>query len=180
MPRSLAEGRTKLALFPTKPADLNALTAADLNDALDASCRILGSDYSVGAAASETVDERALCTDSNAQALGVSNYTFEITSFRYFTADGAAEEAAGGDDPDDVGDSVYQMLKTKGTTVWAAERFTSKKSREDWEAGDEYSWYEVLLDNPQASERTGYIKARHVGLVQDAGLDLKVAAGAGG
>lgn len=179
MPRSLAEGRTKLALFPTKPADLNALTAADLNDALDASCRIMGSDYSVGPAASETVDERPLCADNNAQALGASNYTFEITSFRYFNADGTAEEAEIGDG-DDVGDSVYQMLKTKGTTVWAAERFTSKKSKEAWEAGDEYSWYEVILDNPQPSERTGYIKARHVGLVQDAGLDLKVAAGAGG
>lgn len=176
MPRSLAEGRTKLVLFPTKPANLDALTVTELNGALDASCRIVSSDYSVGPAASETVDEKPICATSNVQALGASNFTFEITSFRFFDATGAAEEgAAGGEDPDDVGDAVYQMLKTKGTTIWAAERFTSKESKEDWEEGDEYSWFEVSMDNPQPSERTGFIKARHVGLVQDAGIDLEVA-----
>lgn len=172
MPKSLADGHTKLALFATKPDKIDSLKVADFATSIDASCRILSTDYSVGPQASETVDEKALCVPNNAQALGASNYQFEVTSFRYFDKSGKAEEKTG----DNIGDAVYQMLKTKGTTVWAVERFTSKESKEDWAEGDEYSWYEVTMDVPQAAERSGFIKAKHVGLPQDGGLDKKVAA----
>lgn len=172
MPKSLADGHTKLALFATKPADIEKLKVADFTDSIDASCRILSTDYNVGPQASETVDEKALCVPNNAQALGASNYQFEITSFRYFDKDGKAEVKEG----DDIGDAVYQMLKKKGTTIWAVERFTSKESKEAWAEGDEYSWYEVTMDVPQPAERSGFIKARHVGLPQDGALDKIVAA----
>jgi hypothetical protein len=172
----LADGHKKLTLFAEKPANLDALTAAELNAAVDASCRILSSDFNVGTAASETVDEKALCVENNAQALGQRNYVFEISSFRFFDEKGQAEKAEG----DDIGDTVYQMLKTVGTKVWAALRFTSKKSKEDWGAGDEYQWFEVDMDVPQPADASGYIKAKHVGLVQDGGINLEVVEGGNG
>lgn len=175
MPKSLADGHTKLTLFAEKPADLDNLTATELNEALDASCRILSSDYNVGAAASETVDEKALCVVNNAQALGASNYQFEITSFRYFAEDGTPEEQEG----DEVGDAVYQLLREKGTTIWAVERFTNKESKEDWATGDPYNWFEVTMDVPQPADRTGFIKAKHVGLPQDGALDRVVGGNSG-
>lgn len=172
MPKSLADGKKKLALFATKPADINNLKVADFATSIDASCRILSSDYNVGPQASETVDEKALCVANNAQALGAANYQFEITSFRYFDEDGKAEAKSS----DELGDAVYQMLKVMGTTIWAAERFTSKGSKEAWADGDEYRWYEVVMDVPQNGEASGFIKAKHVGLPQDGGVDRKVVA----
>lgn len=178
MPTSLADGKTKLAILSVKPADPKAPTVTELNAGIEASCRILSNDYNVGPTASETIDEKALCTEGNVQVPGPSNYTAEFSAWRYFEeATGQAEETT----ESEIGDAVYQATKTKGARLWLVERETSKKSTDAWAAGDEVSVYEVLTDNPQKpGDSGGYIKRRVVTLVQDAWLDGTVgAAGAG-
>jgi hypothetical protein len=180
MPLSLADGKVKVAVLSTRPANPSAPTVAELDAGIQASCRIASQDWNVGPAASETVDEKPLCREGNVQALGPSNFTAEFTVFRYFTEEGQPE--TGEDDTEEgIGDALYQAVKTKGARLYIYERETSRKSLADWAADDEVSGYEILLDNPQKpGDQGGYIKRRVVGLVQDAWLDAKVAAGTGG
>lgn len=178
MPLSLADGKTKLAVLSAKPADTSAPTVAELEAGIDASCRILSSDYSVGPQASETVDEKPLCVEGNVQALGPSNYSAEFTVFRYFDeVTGAPEDEDGAE----IGDALYQAVKTKGARLWLVERETSRKSTDAWAVEDEVSVYEILIDNPQKpGDAGGYIKRHIVGLVQDAWLDGEVGPVSGG
>lgn len=178
MPLSLADGKTKLAVLSAKPADTSAPTVAELEAGIDASCRILSSDYSVGPQASETVDEKPLCVEGNVQALGPSNYSAEFTVFRYFDETGAPEvDGVEGE----IGDALYQAVKSKGSRLWLVERETSRKSTDAWAVEDEVSVYEILIDNPQKpGDQGGYIKKHIVGLVQDAWLDGEVGPVVGG
>lgn len=179
MPTSLAKGKTKVAILSAKPADPKAPTLTELNAGIDAACRIVSGGYNVGPQASETVDESPLCVELNVQALGASNYTAEFDIFRYFDEETGAPETADSGDGGDIGDALYQALKTKGTRFWLAERETGKKSTDEWAADDEVNVYEIVVDNPQKpGDQGGYIKRHIVGLVQDAWLDGKVAAGA--
>ena len=161
MPRSLADGRTKFVLLTTKPVNPQAPTAAELNAGIDASCHVLSSDFSFGAAASDKVNEGALCEDTNAQVSGRSNFTAGFTPFRSFDATTGESDADGGDD-------VFQAVKVKGTTLWGYARKTSKKSAEDFEAGDElYLGAEIVTDNPTPpSDMGGWIKWRQDADVQ--------------
>ena len=53
----------------------------------------------------------------------------------------------------------FQMLKEKDTQLYLLIRDTSKRSREDLAADDEYELYQVVTDNPQRpSSREGYQK----------------------
>lgn len=172
MLKSLADGRTKVALLTQKPADPYAPTVAELEAGIDASCRLVASDYNVTPAASETIDEKELCVEGNAVAFGPSNATVEFSPFRYFDDQGQAEPT----EAEEIGDAVFQATKAKGTRLWLYQRETSKGSTEAWEAGDEVDGYEFLTDNPQHLERTGYIKRRIVGAYQDMFLDGEVGA----
>lgn len=157
MPRSLATGKRKVTLLSTKPANLKAPTVAELEDGIDASCRIVAGAFTLAPTASETVSEGSLCDTSIPEVFTTAKAEGSFTIFRYFN-DGQAETALQ-DTEDGVGDSVYQALKTRGTRLWIATRFTDKKSTEAWEAGDEVSVFEVTTDYPRAAEAEGYIKA---------------------
>lgn len=156
--KTLADGRIKVLLLVSAPADMKNPTVAELTGAnvIDASCSILKSDYRLSATNSERVSEAALCEEGAAEAWGRSNYEGNLTSFRIF-------DAAKPGTADAEGDKVFQALKTKGVPIWVVERETGK----DWdvaiEAGDEVSIYEVEPDNPQkpGSQTEGYIKRIH-------------------
>ena len=171
--KSLADGHTKLAVLATAPADPEAITLAELEAGLDASCRIAKNGYSLGPTASETFADPALCEDVNSTTWGASNFEANIPVFRYF--DDTTQLV------DTAGDEVYQALKTKGTEVWLAERESLKKSTEPWQAGDTVNVYRVLLDNPlKPSDRTGYIKSTIAPAVQEGHLDVTVVGGTAG
>ena len=178
MPKSLADGRTKVALLTVKPADPKKPTIAELEAGIDASCRLNSSDFNVGATDSETIDEKELCVEGNAVALGPSNATIEFTPFRYFDLDTGKAET--GTAEAEIGDAVFQATKHKGTRLWIYVRETSKLSTAPWEAGDEVDGYEFITDNPQQLDRTGYIKRKIKGAFQDLWLNGEVAAGTGG
>lgn len=172
MPRSLADGRVKFTLLTTKPANPAAPTVTELNAGIDASCNVLASDFNFGAAASDKVNEGALCEDTNAQTSGRSNFVAGFTPFRYFDETGESDPAEG--------DDVFQAVKVKGTTVWAYARKTSKKSTEAWAAGDEiYLGAEIVTDNlTPPSDMGGWIKWRQDADVQAGYPFIEVAAGA--
>ena len=162
MPRSLADGHTKFTILTTKPANPAAPTVTELEAGIDASCRILQSDFSWSAADSDTVDEKALCVTGNAQSLGASNWEGSITPFRYFDPTGKADATE---------DAVFAAIKVKGTTLWCYARETSKLATEAWAADDEiYLGGEVTTDTPKKPESTGYIK-RPTRLVFQEGWD---------
>lgn len=172
MPKSLADGRIKLTALPARPTNINAITATEAAAGTDISCDILFSDYSLGPSGSDTIDEKALCTQGNFQALGASNFSGNnISPFRYF--DAATKQ------PDVAEDATFQMMKDKGTLLYLIERESAKAATEDWAEGDEYSYYEVYTDDPQRVDvGTGFIKRRIALAVQNAALNKTIAAGA--
>lgn len=170
MPKSLADGTIKLAILTIKPASPLAPTVAELTAGIDASCRILSSDYLLGPTDSDKIAEKELCKAGNSNALGPSNYQGALTPFRYWNTTT--------DVSDPTEDAVFQALKVKGTTLYLYERQTSKLSTEAWANGDEVAGYEVLTDTPQKpSETGGYIKRRVPLEVQDAYLNATVGGG---
>ncbi|GAB2762091.1 phage tail tube protein [Nocardioides pakistanensis] len=154
MPKSLADGHTKITFLTTEPANPAAPTVAELEAGIDASCNILASDFTWSAADSDKVNEKALCTTNNANAIGASNFTAGVTAFRYFDATTGAVDTAE--------DTLFAALKTKGTELWGYARKTGKESTDAWEASDEiYLGMKVITDEPQApSDQGGYIKFR--------------------
>ena len=154
MPRSLADGHTKFAICTTAPANPAAPTAAELNAAIDASDRILASDFTFGAADSDKVAEKSLASASNANAIAAGNFTCGFTPFRYFNA------STGAVDP--TGDVVFTACKVKGSELWCYARRNGKLASAAWAAGDEiYLGADVITDNPQPpGDLGGYIKAR--------------------
>lgn len=172
MPRSLADGRTKFTLLTTKPVNPAAPTVTELNAGIDASCNILASDFNFGAAASDKVNESALCTADNASTPTRGNNQSAFTLFRYFDDEGAS-------DPDE-GDDAFQAAKIKGTTLWAYGRRTAKKSTEAWAATDEiFHGAEIVCDSIMPpSDMGGWIKYRQEAETQEAWPFITVAAGA--
>lgn len=170
---SLADGRIKLSIMSVKPVNPLAPTVAELTAGIDAAMRILSSDFKLGPTPSDTVGEKPIGAEGNRKVLTTSNYEGNITPFRYFDATGKAETGTGGE----IGDAVFQALKVKGSRVWIAKRFTSKKSTAAWAATDEVEVYEVVTDNAAAAEATGYIKMNTPLSVEDAWLNGAVVAG---
>lgn len=181
MPRSLADAKKRIAILTTKPEDPENPTVTELEDGLNASCRIIASTYNVGPQASETVDEKAVCEEGNVQALSTSNYAAEFDVFRYFDEETGLPETGTSGSEEDIGDQLYQMLKTKGTIVWLYEREIGLKSDVPFDAGQPIEGYELLIDNPQKpQDQGGFIKRHIVGLPQKAWIDAEVAGASGG
>lgn len=152
--KSLADAHIRLAVLTTTPANPAVPTAAELAAGIDASCKIVKSDFNWTAAASDKVAEAALCDANNVNALGASNFTVAFTVFRYFNA------GTGIADPTD--DALWTAMKTKGTNLWVYPRETGKLYTAAWAAGDE-SWLggQVLTDSPLRPDSAGgYIKRR--------------------
>lgn len=169
--KSLADGHVKFTICTTKPANPEKPTVTELAAGIDASCRIMSSDFSWEAIDSEKIAEKELCVENNANAFGAGNYQGSITPFRYFDVTTKA--------PDAVADTVFAALKVKGTVVWCYARLTAKKSTEPWAADDEiYLGGEALSDNPQKpTDLGGYIKYKVPLEIQQAYPFIKVAAG---
>lgn len=149
MPKTLAEGRTAVYMLTQKPANPAAITAAEIKAGKNITCQILKSGYKLGAVASDTVNEPALCSTGNATAFGAANYEAELTLFDYRTAEGKTDAEEG---------SALNAMKTRGTTLWLVEREGPLESTEV-ATGDVVDVYEVVTDAPQKpQERSGYIK----------------------
>lgn len=153
MPKSLAEGHTKLIMLTTIPTDPEAPTTTELDAGVDISPDVLASAYSFSAADSDRMSERALDEDQNVNVIGASNYVADITLFQYFDGTSGILDA--------TESASYVALKTKGTLVYLYERQSGQKSSDASASGDELFGMAVLTDNPQKpADMGGYIKRR--------------------
>lgn len=170
MPKTLADGRILLTALTIIPKDLNKITVAELQAGKKISCRILKSDYELGATGSDTVEETELCKIGKGQAAGLTSYSGKLTVFRYLTAEGKADAQE---------DFAWDMFKEKGTELVLVER-EGPDEAQPWAEGDEYSAYVVTTDTPQKpSDRTsGYIKRTVTLMVGAAAENKKAVAGA--
>lgn len=155
MPKSLAEGRTRIAILTTAPADPKAPTKAELDAGIHASCNILADGYNVGFEASETVNEPAICDSTNSTTFGKDNITAEFSVFRYIDEDGKPDPTAG--TGDDHGDAVFQALKEKGTFFWLYQREGADYDV-PWAEGDDIEGFYLVTDRWKHTDRTGYQK----------------------
>lgn len=167
MPKTLADARTRVAILLAAPADLDSIPVATLTAGIDASCKLLKSDYRLSPTASDTVPDTELCSEGNAVTFGASNYEGSVSPFWYLDSNGQ---------PVALENNVWTALREKGSELWIVER-EGPKYDVAWAVGDKYEVYHVITDNPQKpTDRAGYIK-RVVPLgVQNAELDGTVVA----
>lgn len=169
MPRMIGDGKTKFSILTAKPANPAAPTVTELNGGIDASFKILGSDFAWSAADSTPISETPLGAELESAVPGRSTYTAGVTLWRYWAI-------AGGADPAE--DEVFEALREKGTTFWAYARETDKDAEDAWAASDEiYLGAEVVNDLPQRLDGTGFIKRRVPLMIQRGYDNITVAAG---
>ena len=170
MPQTLADGRILLTALTTAPADPKAPTLAELAAGKKISCRIMKSDYQLGATGNTEITEQEMCKKGEGKAPGPATYEGSLTVFRYL---------------DDLGkpviadDLAWELLKTLGTHLWLVEREGPIESKA-YAAGDVVDVYEVITNTPtKPSDRfSGYIKRTVKLSVVDAHEGAVVAAGA--
>lgn len=152
--KTLADGHIKLAVLTSAPANPAAPTTTELNAGIDASAKVLISDFTWGASDSDKVAERALTDINNVNAIAASNFSAGLSIWRYFNA------STGVADPTD--DALWTAVKTKGSTLYIYARQTGKLATAAWASADEiYLGGSVITDNPQLpSDMDGFIKRR--------------------
>jgi hypothetical protein len=138
MPKRLRDGNIKLAFAPTI-ADIQAPTVAELTAGVDLSCATL-SDYTLGPSGSDTVNEKPVCSSSNVNTYGASNYEASMTFFRFLDATTFAS------DVDE--DLPWDTFTGKGLHGYLVER-AGKPSSTPWTADDPVRVFEVITDDPQ-------------------------------
>ncbi len=169
MPLLLADARTRLTALTEKPANLSAITLAELAAGVELAGRVFKNGTRLSPTGSDTLNEPLLNAEGNSVVYGASNYEAAIVVARFLTTAGLA---------DPTNDIAWDTFRAKGTHLWLVEREGPHES-ETWAAAQPYEVYHVITDNPQKpTERTGYVK-RTVPLgVQTAVLDGVVAAAA--
>lgn len=167
--RVLADGRIKLALLTTKPANPALPTATELNAGIDLTFKVTLDNFSFGPTDSDKLSEKALGSNSNAQGLGAGNSACAFNLWRFWAT-------AGGADATD--DAAFAAVKVKGTTVWLYGRKTDKLATAAWAATDEsYFGCETVTDTLQPVDG-GFIKFRVPTEVQNYWTFIAVATGA--
>jgi len=165
----LADGRTKVTRLTAAPADPDAITDTEVLAGTAWDPYILSSDFKLGPSGSGTIGEKPLSVMGDIKVWTTSGYDgCQMTLFRYYdTTD---------DQPDLAADAAFQAAKDKGTTLYLVVRKSAKAATDAWEAGDEYSYFEVLTDDPQDGSGDGYIKKIVPLAVQNASLDKVIVA----
>lgn len=168
MPLRLSDGNIALYALTTRPKNLAAPTVEEIKKGVRVDCAINKEDYKLGPTGSSTIGEVPLCKRGDGKSFGPSQYEGSVTPFWYLDENGRPVEAEM---------KVWNLFKTKGTTLYLVEREGPEADVEIAE-NDIVSVYEVITDVAQTpSGRTvGYIK-RIVPLgVLDARLDVFVKA----
>lgn len=166
--KTLADGRITLWALTAKPVNMAAPTVAEIKAGKKVSCRIMKSDYALGADSDTEITEQEMCKVGEGKAPGPTSYAGNITVFRYLDEAGK---------PVTEDDFVWDLIKKKGATIWLVEREGPIESKEI-EAGDLVSVYEVVLGTPtKPSDRfAGYIKRAAKLNVMDAAEEVAVVA----
>lgn len=165
--KTLADGRIALWALTTKPKDIAKPTVSEINAGKKISCRIMKSDYALGADSDTEITEQEMCKAGEGKAPGPTSYAGNITVFRYLDEQGK---------PVTADDFVWDLIKKKGSTIWLVEREGPDEAK-SLEIGDIVSVYEVVLGTPtKPSDRfAGYIKRTAKLNIMDAAEDVGAA-----
>lgn len=168
--RVLADGKLRFSILTTKPEDVGAPTAAELNEGYYASCAIFHNDFNFTAQAPGTADAKTLCRKGTAQAPTTRNHVAEFTGYRYWEPGETGQPAANDED------QLFTILQGFDVPVWAYARETSKDADDEWADDDEiYMGGEFATTVPQRGSGEDYIKRRYELLPQDVRDNIKVA-----
>lgn len=124
--------------------DLNNPTAEDLNSGVNISCAISQNDFTLGATASDTNDEKSLCDGANVQTPTYKNYEATLTFFR----DGNV------DNVESVYNEAYELFKTPRQSGYLATR-VGYPATTDYEDGQDVQIFKVMSDTPQNVHNNG-------------------------
>lgn len=162
--KTLADGRIALWALTTKPKDITKPTVSEINAGKKISCRIMKSDYALGADSDTEITEQEMCKVGEGKAPGPTSYAGNITVFRYLDEQGK---------PVTADDFVWDLIKKKGSTIWLVER-EGPDEASPLEMGAIVSVYEVVLGTPtKPSDRfAGYIKRTAKLNIMDAAEDV--------
>lgn len=162
--KTLADGRIALWALTTKPKDITKPTVAEINAGKKISCRIMKSDYALGADSDTEITEQEMCKAGEGKAPGPTSYAGNITVFRYLDEQGK---------PVTADDFVWDLIKKKGSTIWLVEREGPDEAK-SLQINDIVSVYEVVLGTPtKPSDRfAGYIKRTAKLNIMDAAEDV--------
>ena len=150
MPKTLADGKRKIVLLSSRPADIDAVSAAEGNAGDDISDYVLTTSV-IGPSGSDTFNEKVWSSRGNVEDFGSSNFASNnLVIHRYFDATTGQAHA--------TDDATWTALKTKGTLVRILVRSSGKDSSAAFAAGDEYRYMEYITDDPQDQSGDGYQK----------------------
>lgn len=159
MARLLATKRERWVILNDKPANPEAVTAAEADAGVRAEC-FLTTDSRLSATGSTTTAEAAICEGTAANVPAQKQYEGNLTIFRDLDEETGLPVASG--------DEVFGALSTFGSRRWV---LVSKGPMytETFTTGHPYKLYEVVTDEPQEpSSREGAIKDVVPLFVQDA------------
>lgn len=170
LPKTFADLNRKLTVLTTPPVNMRAITVTEANAGTDITCRVTKENTRLSATASDTLEDSAVCEPNGSTVAGKSNYEASLGVFRFF------DEASPGQ-PDPVADELFQLVKLKGSPLYVMERHSNKRWSLDWEEQDEYSVFQLTMDNWQrpSDQHTGYIKVVVPAFVADAELNGSIA-----
>lgn len=159
--RVLADGKKKFVVLPEIPADMDKITITEALAGEDFSGAVLSSDFDLGPAASDVLDEKSLDVSGNAKELGNGNADGGFTAYRSFLA------ATGLPDTASTEEKFWALVgDAKGTVLPILIRHSGKKSTEVITTGDEYWYCEYELDVPSSAALEGKLKHRIPGAIR--------------
>ena len=169
MARMLSAGRTKVTLLTTKPANVGAPTATELNAGHDLSDMIPRSNFSWTAGDPTTETDSPISAEFDAEVPIAKTYSLGFGLYRQFLTAGGFDATA---------EAAFDAVKEMGGTVWVYARKTDKLSGEAWEAADEiYLGGEVVSGGMKVVDG-GYLKFEASFYPVDLFDYIEVAAGA--
>lgn len=151
MPFTAGDGKRKVTVLTTKPANLEAVTATEANAGVDIQWHILKSDYRLSPTGSTTHNDTPLGARGQHSHFAQSQAAGNVTPFRDLDATGRPV-------PSSETETVFDLFKEKDTELVVMDRLGPDPD-EDWASGDEYSIYVVRPDDMQdPSDGGGFIK----------------------
>lgn len=153
MPKTLADGKRKIVLLSSTPADVDAITVAEATAGTDVSDFVLATSNINQPSGSDTIAEKVWSSQGNAESFGPSNF-----SGNYLIIHRYMDETTKQADPTD--DATWESVKVKGTTIRPLTRLNGKDSDEALATDDEYRYVEYTTDDPIDESGEGYEKYR--------------------
>lgn len=147
--RTLARGKKKWMVLTERPTNPEAMTASDLTDAINVGDRATAEGSFIRATNSNTLDSTHFNSVNASVVFAEGNFNAQIEPYQYRDPETGAIDA--------VDNALHDAFATKGTTLYIWERKGIKEG-EAPASGDAYKLFEVLTDEPQEPDSTGYMR----------------------